>query len=70
MRVLVTDSLAPVCHQLLADAGINIASLALGRNRPGETALTAIGVDDPVTAEVVDRVKAIEGVEDVRVVQV
>lgn len=53
---------------LLAGAGINIASLALGRDRPGETALTAIGVDDPVPAEVVQQVEAIEGIEDVRVV--
>ncbi|MEM1043574.1 MAG: phosphoglycerate dehydrogenase [Bacteroidota bacterium] len=55
---------------LLAQAGINIASLALGRDRPGETALTAIGVDEPVPRDVVRQVEAIEGVEDVRVVHV
>ncbi len=55
---------------LLAEAGINIASLALGRDRPGETALTAIGLDDPVPPEVVRQVEAIEGVKDVRVVHV
>lgn len=55
---------------ILAEAGINIASLALGRERPGETALTVICVDDPVPADVVERVRGIEGVADVRVVQV
>ena len=55
---------------ILAEAGINIASLALGRDRQGETALTAISVDEGVPAEVVRRIRAIEGVEDVRVVHV
>ncbi len=55
---------------MLAEAHVNIASLALGRDRPGETALTAISVDENVPAEVVRRVEAIDGVEDVRVVQV
>lgn len=55
---------------ILADADINIASLALGREGRGEMALTAIGVDDPVPADVVRRIRAIEGVQDVRVVNV
>ena len=55
---------------ILADADINIASLALGREGRGEMALTAIGVDDPVPGDVVQRIRAIEGVRDVRVVNV
>ncbi len=55
---------------LLADADVNIASLALGRERPGEMALTVIGVDDPVPGDVVQKIRAIEGVQDVRVVNV
>jgi len=55
---------------ILAEAGVNIASLALGRDRPGKTALTVICVDDPVPAVVVDRVRRIEGVADVRMVRI
>jgi D-3-phosphoglycerate dehydrogenase len=55
---------------ILAEAGTNIASLALGRDRPGETALTVIALDDLIPDDVVRRVRAIEGVEDVRVVHV
>jgi D-3-phosphoglycerate dehydrogenase len=55
---------------ILAEAGVNIASLALGRDRPGETALTAIGLDGSIPDGVVREIRAIEGVEDVRVVHV
>jgi len=51
---------------LLADGGINIAGLALGRQARGETALTAISVDDPVPDAVLARIRDLEGVADVR----
>lgn len=51
---------------ILADAGINIGALALGRTGRGSQAITAISVDDPIPAEVLQRVAALEGVENVR----
>lgn len=51
---------------LLADGGINIAGLALGRQARGETALTAISVDDPVPDAVLARIRDLEGVADIR----
>ena len=53
----------------LADEKINIAGLSLGRDRPGQKALTVINVDNPLTASVLQRVGKIEGVSDVRSVQ-
>jgi D-3-phosphoglycerate dehydrogenase len=49
----------------LADAGINIGSLVLGRNIPGEEALTAVTVDQPIPQPILARVAQIEGVHGV-----
>lgn len=56
--------------QLLADADVNIASLALGRTQRGETALTALRVDDPIPEEVLRKIAAVDGVEAVHPAQV
>ncbi len=53
---------------LLAEAGINIGALALGRTGPGAVALTAISVDEPVPEDVLRGIAALEGVEDVYLV--
>ena len=47
---------------LLGDAGINIATFALGRDRPGGSAIALVEVDGEVPAPVLDRVRAIPGV--------
>ncbi len=52
----------------LADAGVNIAGLAVGREKPGGTALTVLTTDEPLTSVVLDAVAAIDGVRDVRAV--
>lgn len=52
----------------LAEAGINIAALALGRTGKGSPALTAISVDDDVPGAVLQRVASLEGVAQVRLV--
>ncbi|HTY39280.1 MAG TPA: phosphoglycerate dehydrogenase [Bacteroidota bacterium] len=54
---------------ILAEQRINIAGLSLGRDKPGKKALTVINVDTPVTAEVLERVGRIDGVSDVRAVE-
>ncbi len=55
---------------LLAEAGVNIAALALGRTEPGGVALSALSVDEPIPNAVLRQVEALEGVEDVRLVEV
>lgn len=55
---------------ILADAGINIGALALGRTERGATALTAISVDDEVPKTVLDQIAGLEGVEGVRAVRI
>ncbi len=62
--------LARVGH-LLAEAGVNIAALALGRTAGrGSMALTAISIDDAVPPHVLRQVEAIDGVEHVQTVHV
>jgi D-3-phosphoglycerate dehydrogenase len=55
---------------ILADAGINIGSMALGRKEKGAHALTIIHLDESIDASIVDQVSALDGVENVRVVGV
>jgi len=49
----------------LAEAGVNIAGLALGREAPGGTALTVMTTDEPLGPEVRAAVAAVPGVRDV-----
>src|SRR5690606_35994816 len=53
---------------ILAEAGINIGALALGRAGKGSPALTAISVDDDLPEAVLKKIAALEGVENVRLV--
>jgi len=53
---------------VLAHNGINIGGLALGRTGPGEVALSAYTIDDAVPPQVLEHIAAIDGVEDVRLV--
>jgi D-3-phosphoglycerate dehydrogenase len=48
----------------LGDAGINIADMDVGTNASGEAALMVLSTDAPVPAEVVERLRAIDGVFD------
>jgi D-3-phosphoglycerate dehydrogenase / 2-oxoglutarate reductase len=53
---------------ILAHSGLNVAALALGRSGPGEVALSAFTMDDPITKQVREQIASLEGVEDVRLV--
>ena len=55
---------------MLANAGINIAGLALGRDKPGQLALTIINVDTPIPERILKEMRKIEGVRKVRFVKV
>jgi D-3-phosphoglycerate dehydrogenase len=54
---------------VLSKEGINIAGLALGRDKPGQRALTIINADSQLSAGLVKKVEATDGVFDVRAVR-
>lgn len=54
---------------LLAASGINIASVALGRNKPGDTALALITLDSPLLEPVREALGKLDGIVDVRTAQ-
>jgi len=47
---------------LLGEAGINIATFALGRDRPGGSAIALVSIDGEAPAEVLEKVGKIKGV--------
>jgi len=47
---------------LLAEAGVNIANMAVSRNREGGKALMALSIDTPASPEVIERLR--EGVDE------
>ena len=49
----------------LGSAGINIATFNLGRRNAGGEAVALVAVDDPVSADVVQQLSALEGVREV-----
>ncbi|MDH4070498.1 MAG: phosphoglycerate dehydrogenase [Ignavibacteria bacterium] len=53
---------------ILAETGINIGSVSLGRKKAGETAMTIMSVDDPVPDSVLERLSQLEGVSGLRFV--
>jgi D-3-phosphoglycerate dehydrogenase / 2-oxoglutarate reductase len=53
---------------LLGDAGVNIATFSLGRDKPGGDAICFVAVDQPVSAEILDRIEALPQVKRARAV--
>ena len=53
---------------ILGDHGINIGNMAVGRNAPGQPAIMAITVDQPVPDEVLQNLREIPGFTDARAV--
>ena len=51
---------------LLGEAGINIATFALGRDKPGGSAIALVEVDGEVPALVLDKVQMIAGVKQAK----
>jgi len=47
----------------LGDAGVNIATFALGRDRPGGSAIALVEVDGEVPAAVLGRIEGLPGVK-------
>ena len=50
---------------LMGEAGVNIATLNLGRDKPGGDAICMVAVDEPVTDEVLAKVRALPQVKRV-----
>ena len=50
----------------LGDAGVNIATFALGRDEPGGSAIALVEVDGELPADVFERVMTIPGVKQVK----
>ncbi len=54
---------------LLGEADVNISSMQVGRQRPRGEALMALTVDDPIPPDVLERIRAVTGIEQIRVVR-
>jgi len=54
---------------ILGSHGINIGWMNFGRNRPGGEALMAFNVDQPIPAEVVEKIRGLSGVLEVKLVR-
>ena len=50
----------------LGDAGVNIATFALGRDQPGGSAIALVEVDGKLPPDVLDRVMTIPGVKQAK----
>ena len=53
---------------ILGEHGINIGNMAVGRSAPGSPAAMAITVDEPVSDEVLESLRAVPGFTDARAV--
>jgi D-3-phosphoglycerate dehydrogenase len=54
---------------VLAEANVNIAGVSLGRSSVGGSALTVMDIDGGIPKDVVDRLRLLEGLSKVRVVE-
>ncbi|MDQ3946515.1 MAG: phosphoglycerate dehydrogenase [Actinomycetota bacterium] len=53
----------------LGDAGVNIADMALGRGPTGDHALMVLSTDSPVSPDVVERLRAQDGILDAKAIE-
>jgi D-3-phosphoglycerate dehydrogenase / 2-oxoglutarate reductase len=44
---------------VMGEAGVNIATLNLGRDKPGGDAICMVAVDEPVSEDVMDKIRAL-----------
>ena len=51
---------------LFGEAGVNIANMAVSRNREGGKALMALSIDSPAPRELLERLR--EGIDDAYVI--
>jgi D-3-phosphoglycerate dehydrogenase len=53
----------------MGEAGVNVATFHLGRDRPGGDAICFAAVDEPVSPDLLRRIEAIPHVKRARVVR-
>lgn len=51
---------------VLGEAGLNIATFNLGRSKPGEDAIALIAIDEPISAETLEKVAALPFVKQAK----
>ena len=54
---------------LMGKSGINIAAMALGRNKPGDQAISVWSVDNQVSPQIQDKIKKLENILTVKVIK-
>ena len=54
--------------QVLGSSGINIGAMQVGRKHAGSHAVMVLGVDDPISPQVMARLEQVEDLWDTRVV--
>jgi D-3-phosphoglycerate dehydrogenase len=54
---------------ILGEHDVNIASMQVGRDAPRGNAMMILAVDDKVAPEVLSRLKEVEGMSDLRYVE-
>ena len=54
---------------LMGKSGINIAAMALGRNKPGDKAISVWSVDNQVSSEIQDKIKKLENILTVKIIR-
>ena len=54
---------------VLARSQVNIARMTVGRDKPGGKAITVLNIDEPVRDNVLDEIKQLKIIKDVRLVQ-
>jgi D-3-phosphoglycerate dehydrogenase len=57
-----------VVSSALADAGVNISEMSLGKRRDGTAALQVLSTDQPVPAAVVERLARAEGIAEIHAI--
>ncbi|MBM3246111.1 MAG: phosphoglycerate dehydrogenase [Candidatus Omnitrophica bacterium] len=55
---------------LLGGQNINIAAMTFGREKPGGKAITVLNVDSPVSGEALDKIKKIENILSVKLINI
>jgi len=54
---------------LLGKQNINIASMTFGREKPGGKAISVLNVDSPISSEVLEKIKKMENILEVKVIK-
>jgi D-3-phosphoglycerate dehydrogenase len=54
---------------LMGKNGINIAAMALGRNKPGDKAISVWSVDNQVSPEIQEKIKKLENILTVKIIR-